>query len=208
MRKNFIAKQVKYFYELMNLEVVEKSNGGNSYKIIQNWYSISTALYKLNEYDFVGKSIEDIFELGASFQSSSNTIAILSHEYANFVNKFNIVKAKCEAIIDSSNIEDDVYDLYVKLPDELNDLNSLSSIIKNLDLSFNKCPVLSNNIGNVSFKRVEEGSSWIVLGIAAAVSTAKVLEWIANFIKSCNEIRIQNRTIKNLDLDNILKEME
>lgn len=208
MRKNSIAKQVKYFYELMNLEVVEKSNGGNSYKIIQNWYSISTALYKLNEYDFVGKSIEDIFELGASFQSSSNTIAILSHEYANFVNKFNIVKAKCEAIIDSSNIEDDVYDLYVKLPDELNDLNSLSSIIKNLDLSFNKCPVLSNNIGNVSFKRVEEGSSWIVLGIAAAVSTAKVLEWIANFIKSCNEIRIQNRTIKNLDLDNILKEME
>ena len=205
MRKNSIAKQVKYFYELMNLEVVEKSNGGNSYKIIQNWYSISTALYKLNEYDFVGKSIEDIFELGASFQSSSNTIAILSHEYANFVNKFNIVKAKCEAIIDSSNIEDDVYDLYVKLPDELNDLNSLSSIIKNLDLSFNKCPVLSNNIG---FKRVEEGSSWIVLGIAAAVSTAKVLEWIANFIKSCNEIRIQNRTIKNLDLDNILKEME
>ena len=48
MRKNSIAKQVKYFYELMNLEVVEKSNGGNSYKIIQNWYSISTALYKLS----------------------------------------------------------------------------------------------------------------------------------------------------------------
>lgn len=208
MRRNIVIKQVKYFYDFLNLEVTDKNSGGNSYKVIQNWYNISTALYKLNEYTFIGNSIQDIFDLGASYQSSSKTISILANEYSNFVIKLNIVKAKCEAMIDSGSSGEDINEIYVKLPNQLNDLNKLSSIIDDLDLSFNKCPILFNNIGNVSFKRVEEGSNWLVLGIAGVITTAKVLDWIANFIKSCNEIRLQNKTIRNLDLDNILKSME
>ncbi len=208
MRRSIVIKQVKYFYDFLNLEVTDKNSGGNSYKVIQNWYNISTALYKLNEYTFIGNSIQDIFDLGASYQSSSKTISISANEYSNFVIKLNIVKAKCEAMIDSGSSDEDINEIYVKLPNQLNDLNKLSSIIDDLDLSFNKCPVLFNNIGSVSFKRVEEGSNWLVLGIAGVITTAKVLDWIANFIKSCNEIRLQNKTIRNLDLDNILKSME
>ena len=209
MRKSLVVKQVKYFYDLMNLNVSDTSSGGNNYKVINNWYTISTALYKLNEYSFIGNSIQDIFDLGAAFQSSSKTISILTSKYNDFLTKFDIVKAKCEAVIDSNSYDDDISNLYIKLPNNLNDLTNLSDIAKDLDTAFNKCPILNKKIGALSFKKVEEGSSWLVLTIGAAiVSGAKVLDWIANYIKSCNEIRIQNRTIKSLDLDNILKEME
>lgn len=209
MRKSLVVKQVKYFYDLMNLNVSDTSSGGNNYKVINNWYTISTALYKLNEYSFIGNSIQDIFDLGAAFQSSSKTISIHISKYNDFLTKFDIVKAKCEAIIDSNSYDDDISNLYIKLPNNLNDLTNLSDIAKDLDTAFNKCPILNEKIGALSFKKVEEGSSWLVLAIGATiVSGAKVLDWIANYIKSCNEIRIQNRTIKGLDLDNILKEME
>jgi len=149
VRRSVVIKQVKYFYDFLNLEVTDKSNGGNSYKVIQNWYNISTALYKLNEYNFIGNSIQDIFDLGASYQSSSKTISILANEYSNFVIKLNIVKAKCEAMIDLDNYEDDINEIFIKLPEQLNDLNKLSSIVDDLDLSFNKCPILFNNVGNI-----------------------------------------------------------
>lgn len=209
MRRSLIARQVKYFYDNLNLEVTEKSHGGNAYKIITNWFQISTSLYKLSEYEFIGDSVQNIFDLGASFQSSSKSISILYGEYSGFVTKFNIVKAKCEAIIDLYKLEeDDIENIYIKLPDNLNDLNTLSSVITDLDVAFNKCPILNRNIGNVSFKKVEEGSSWLVIAIGAAIAGAKALDWIANFVKSCNEIRLQNKTMKNIELDNILKLME
>ena len=209
MRKNLIAKQVEYFYKNLNLEVTDKSQGGNTYKVINNWFPISTALYKLSEYDFIGDSVQNIFDLGASFQSSSKTISILNAEYAGFVTKFNIVKAKCEAIIDSSNLAEDISDLYIKLPDKTPDLLEVSAILKDLDISFNKCPIFSKEIGNISFKRVEEGSNWIVVEIGCAiVAGTKVLNLIANYVKTCNKIRLQNRSIKQADLDIILKEME
>lgn len=210
MRKSLVAKQVEYFYQNLNLEVSDKSHGGNSYKVINNWFPISTSLYKLSEYDFIGDSVQNIFDLGASFQSSSKSISILSGaEYNGFITKFNIVKAKCEAIIDLYKIaDDDLENIYVKLPDNLNDLNTLASIISDLDIAFNKCPILNKNIGNVSFKKVEEGSNWLVIAIGAVIAGAKALDWLANFVKSCNEIRLQNKTIKNVELDNILKLME
>lgn len=209
MRKSLIARQVEYFYDNLNLDVTEKSQGVNAYKVITNWFQISTALYKLSEYDFIGDSIQNIFDLGASFQSSSKSISILSGEYPGFVTKFNIVKAKCEAIIDLYKLEkEDIENIYIKLPDSLNDLNTLSSMISSLDVAFNKCPILNKNIGNVSFKKVEEGSNWLVIAIGAAIAGAKALDWLANFVKSCNEIRLQNKTMKNIELDNILKLME
>lgn len=209
MRKSLVAKQVEYFYSKLDLKVTEKSNGGNVYQVIENWFQVSTSLYKLNEYDFVGNSIENIFNLGAAFQSSSKTIAILSNNYNDFVTKFNIVKAKCEAIIDSSSYDDNINDLYIKLPDKTPDILELSSILKDLDLAFNKCPIFSDEIGYIKFKKVEEGSNWIILEIGCAViGGAKALEWVANYVKTCNEIRLQNRTIKNTELDIILKEME
>ena len=174
MIKSLIAKQVEYFYTKLNLEISEKTNGGNTYKVIENWFSVSTALYKLNEYDFVGNSIENIFNLGAAFQSSSKTISILSSNYSDFVTKFNLVRAKCEAIIDSSNYNDDENDLFIKLPDKTPDILELSSILKDLDLVFNKCPIFSKEIGNINFKKVEEGSNWIVFSIGAAIIGSKV----------------------------------
>ena len=81
-------------------------------------------------------------------------------------------------------------------------------MISSLDVAFNKCPILNKNIGNVSFKKVEEGSNWLVIAIGAAIAGAKALDWLANFVKSCNEIRLQNKTMKNIELDNILKLME
>lgn len=209
MRKSLIARQVEYFYNNLNLEVTEKSQGGNAYKIITNWFPISTSLYKLSEYEFIGDSVQNIFDLGASFQSSSKSISVLSGEYSGFVTKFNIVKAKCEAIIDLYKLEeDDTGNIYIKLPDSLNDLDTLSSMISDLDVAFNKCPILNRNIGNISFKKVEEGSNWLVVAIGAVIGGAKVLDWLANFVKSCNEIRLQNKTIKNIELDSVLKLME
>ena len=50
---------------------------------------------------------------------------------------FDLVRAKCEAIIDLYKLEeDDIENIYIKLPDSLNDLNTLSSIISDLDPSF------------------------------------------------------------------------
>lgn len=209
MRKNLIAKYVGHFYNNLNLDVTEKSHGGNIYKVINNWSNISDALYKLNEFNFVGDSIRDIFDSGAAYQSSTQSISILNSEYSSFVTKFNLIRAKCEAIINFCENKDDVSDLYIKLPDNNLDLTDFSEILKDLDISFNKCPIFSEQIGKISFKKVEEGSSWIVLEIAGVVGVGvKVLDWIANFVKTCNDIRLQNRSIKLSDLDIMLKEME
>lgn len=208
MRKSLVAKQVKYFYDLMDLNVSDANINNSLFKVINNWYQISTALYKLSEYEFVGNSVQDIFDLGASYQSSAEKISIAYADYSKFLTKFNLLKAKCEAVIDSSTFDTDLSNLYIKLPDSLNDLDCLSSIVKDLDIAFNKCPIFSEKIGNISFRKVEEGSNWLVVAIGTIVASAKVLNWVANYIKSCNEIRIQNRTIKKLDLDNIIKEME
>ena len=122
MRKSLIARQVEYFYDNLNLEVTEKSQGGNTYKIITNWFQISTSLYKLSEYEFIGDSVQNIFDLGASFQSSSKSISILYGEYSGFVTKFNIVKAKCEAIIDLYQWgEDGIANMFFTLPEIFND---------------------------------------------------------------------------------------
>lgn len=208
MRKSLVVKQTEYFYNLMDLNVSGSNVSGRIYKVINNWHQISTALYKLNEFSFVGKSVQDIFDLGASYQSSSEKISIVDSDYNRFLIKFNLLKAKCEAIIDSSSIDDDLSNFYIKLPDNLSDLTKFSLILKDLDISFNKCPIFSEKIGSVTFKKVEEGSSWIVIAIGSVIAGAKALDWIANFVKGCNEIRLQNKTIKNIELDNILKLME
>lgn len=201
MRKNSIAKQVKYCHSLLKLSV---SDSG-AFKQVNNWFQISEALYKLNEFSFVGDSVKKIFNLGPPYQSCCETISIPNGNYNVFLSLFNQLISKCEAIIEFSYEEDDESDLHIKLPDRLDDLVDLSNLIKDLDTSFNKCPLLSEKIGKVSFNKVEEGSNWLVVTIAAG---SKVLEWIANYIKSCNEIRIQNRTIKEKNLDIILKKMK
>lgn len=208
MRKKLIAKQVDYYYKKLKLEVVDKTQGSVTFKVINNWSENSESLYKLNEYDFIRDSVEKIFKLGPAFQSSTKSISVLSSEYALFLSKYNIVKAKCEAIIDLYKVEEDeIENLYIKLPNELNDLNELSSIIKDLDIVFNKCPILNNDIGNVSFKKVEEGSNWIVIAVEAIIDNIETLVHIANFIKACNDIRLQKKSLKNADLDYILKLM-
>ena len=210
MRRSSVVQEVKYFYELLDVKCGgDKTHAGNIYKIVENWKEISTALYKLNEYPFIGKSVEEIFNMGPSYQSSVATLSIISSEYKIFLHKLDIVKAKCEAILNEQeyiNSEENV--LYMKLPEDISDLKELSNMISNLDISFNKCPILRNEIGIVTFKRVEEGSSWLVLTVGTIVVGSKVLEWIANFICKCNEIRLQHNNIEISKLDIILKKME
>ena len=207
MRKSAIVHEVKYFYDLLKLEKgADRIYAGTSYKVINNWSEVSVSLHKLNEYGFIGDSVLKIFNLGPNFQASEKTLSVAERDYAKFLALFDIVRAKCEAIIASNSYdttEDDV--LFMRLPDNISDLEELSSMISDLEKSFNKCPILREKAGVLKFKRVEEGSNWLVFTITAVVAGGKALNWIANFISKCNEIRIQNRTIASMDLDNLLK---
>lgn len=49
---------------------------------------------------------------------------------------------------------------------------------------------------------------YIIVILAGAPIAAKTLNWIADFIKKCNDIRIQNRTIKQMDLEYIIEKMK
>lgn len=211
MRKSSMVYEVSCLYDLLNVERgADKSYAGNTYKVITNWKLINTALHQLNDYSFIGDSVNNIFCLGANFLATTETTSILSSEYDKFINLLNIVKSKCKAIIDFCDYNDssERVELYMKLPNDINDLKALSDLISSVNCSFNYCPVLSDKVGRVKFDRVEEGSSWFVFALelcGTITASAKALECIANFIYKCNEIRLQNVNIDEKKLDVMLK---
>lgn len=214
MRTAVLKEQVKECYELLNIKNEKINSNGNTYQKINNWREISGALYKLNEFKFMGNSVKDIFNMGANFMATTENTAIAINDYQKFLNYFNIVKAKCEAIINMQNGDIDASDdenyLYVKLPSDLKELDDLNTIVKGLNLVFNQCPILRETYKEINFVGVDVGSSWFILSVilAGAPIAAKTLNWIADFIKKCNDIRIQNRTIKQMDLEYIIEKMK
>lgn len=206
MRETDVKKLIKLNYEKLELNTQEVNINSTRFIEIKNWKEISGALFLLLRYSFLKDSIENLFECGANVKSNANNITITSSSFKEFENRFNIIKAKCEAIMDYNDFKscmDKENYLYVKLPDELNDLSELEEMIKSLEYIFNKCPILSDSYDKIGFVGVEHGSSWLVLSII--VTSLKLLPEalnnIADFIKKCNEIRIQNRTIRKMDLD-------
>ena len=214
MRTELLKKQVKEYYDLLNIEKQQVNSNGNVYEKIINWKQINKALHALNTFKFMGKSVQNIFDMGDNFIASTETTAVLQQHYQSFINAFNIVKAKCETIIDmdgfSSDSENEENFLYIKIPDNTEELEKLDFIIKGLNTTFNQCPILRDTYQKVSFEGVDVGSSWIVLSfiLTGAPIAAKTLNWVADFIKKCNEIRIQNRTIKKMDLEYIIEKTE
>lgn len=214
MRTELLKKQVEEYYKVLNIESKQVSSNGNTYEKIMNWRDINRALHALNTCGFMGKSVQNIFDMGDNFIASTETTAILSQNFPTFINAFNIVKAKCEAIIDmdgfSSNSKNEENFLYVKIPDNTEELEELDFIVKGLNTTFNQCPILRDTYQKVSFEGVDVGSSWIVLSfiLTGAPIAAKTLNWVADFIKKCNEIRLQNRTIKKMDLEYIIEKTE
>lgn len=214
MRTAILKEQVKEYYELLKIDNEKINVNGNGYQKIRNWRNISLALYRLNEFEFMGDSVNQIFDMGANFMASTESTAIAINDYQKFINYFNIVKAKCEAIINmkngsSDNLEDENY-LYVKLPNNIKELEDLYAIVKGLNTTFNQCPILRDTYKEVNFIGVDVGSSWLVLSfiLTGAPIVAKTLNWIADFIKKCNDIRIQNRNIKKMDLEYLISKME
>lgn len=211
MRTALLKKQVQEYYKLLKLEIETTSSNGNAYKRIKNWKEVNYALHQLNKFDFIGESIENIFELGENFIASTDVTAILDKNYNKFINMFDIVKAKCEAIIDvdygNDKIENEEDCIYIKLPNNLTELDKLTDIVKGLDITFNQCPILRDTYDRVNFEGVDVGSSWLIISfiITASPFVGKTLNYIADFIKKCNNIRIQNRTIKKMDLEYLLE---
>lgn len=210
MRSAVLKKQVEEYYNLLELECQKVSSNGNSYQKIMNWKNVNKALHHLNEFDFMGNSVKNIFDMGDNFIASTDTTTVLEANFIAFKNAFNIVKAKCEAIINNKSVhelENDENCIYIKLPSNLTDLDKLTNIVKGLDVTFNQCPILRETYGKVNFEGVDVGSSWLIISfvIAGAPIAGKTLNWIADFIKKCNDIRIQNRTIKKMDLEYALE---
>lgn len=210
MRIGVLKKRVKEYYEALSIKVSDSNINGRTYKVIDNWKEICTILYELREYKFVGNSVKYIFDLGANFQAPTQTTAIHISDYNKFVDQFDILKAKCKAICDmETNIsyEDDESYLYVKLPEKLSDLEKLNEIIKGLEISINKCPILNDSYEKIEFIGVESGSNWLVL---AVICTAGLdgLRRVADYIKVCNDIRIQSKTIRNLDIEYIVSKLK
>lgn len=214
MRTELLKKQVKEYYDLLKIEKQQVNSNGNVYEKIMNWKQINKALHALNNFKFMGQSVQNIFDMGDNFIASTETTAVLQQHYQAFINAFNIVKAKCETIIDmdgfSSDLESEENFLYIKIPDNTEELEELDFIIRGLNTTFNQCPILRDTYQKVSFEGVDVGSSWIVLSfiLTGAPIAAKTLNWVADFIKKCNEIRIQNRTIKKMDLEYIIEKTE
>lgn len=202
MRTELLKKQVEEYYKALNIESKQVSSNGNTYEKIMNWKDINRALHALNTYNFMGDSVKKIFNMGDNFIASTETTAVLLQQFPTFMNAFNIVKAKCETIIDMDGFrgisENEENFLYIKIPDNIEELKELDFIVKGLNTSFNQCPILRDTYQKVIFEGVDVGSSWIVISfiLTGAHIAAKTLNWVADFIKKCNEIRIQNRTIK------------
>ena len=214
MRTAVLKAQINECYKLLNIKSEQINRNGSTYQKISNWKEINSVLFKLNEYEFIGNSVENIFDMGANFMVSTESTYIVYNDYQKFLNYFNIVKAKCEAILDMKNGNEKDFDdenyLYVKLPDNLKELDDLNTIVKDLNIVFNQCPILRDTYKEVEFVGVDVGSSWIVLSfiLTGAPIVAKTLNWIADFIKKCNDIRIQFRNIKQMDLEYLINLME
>lgn len=212
MRTAILKEQVQEYYEMLNINNEKVTVNGNTYQKIINWKSISMALFELNRFKFMGNSVKNIFNMGANFMASTDITSISINDYENFVNLFNIVKAKCEAVINMENSinEDDENYLYIKLPENLKELDDLNTIVKGINTTFNQCPILRDTYKEVNFVGVDIGSSWLVISfiLTGASIATKTLNWIADFIKKCNDIRIQNRTIKKMDLEYLISKME
>ena len=211
MRTAVLKKQVEEYYKLLKIEAETTTANGSTYQKVKNWKEVNYALHELNKFDFIGESVESIFGLGENFIASTEVTAILDKNYNKFLNMLNIVKAKCEAIMNvdygNSKIENDEECIYIKLPNNLTELDRLTDIVKGIDLIFNQCPILRDTYGKVNFEGVDIGSSWLIISfiMTGAPIVGKTLNYIADFIKKCNDIRIQNRTIKKMDLEYILE---
>ncbi len=211
MRTAVLKKQVEEYYKLLNIENESISSNGNSYQKIKNWKEVNYALHELNKFDFIGKSVEKIFSMGENFIASTDVTAVLTQNYTKFINQFNIVKAKCEAIMEldngNSKIKNDKDCIYIKLPNDMTELDKLTDIVKGIDTTFNQCPILRDTYSKVNFEGVDVGSSWLIVSfvMAGAPIVGKTLNFIADFIKKCNDIRIQNRTIKKMDLEYLIE---
>lgn len=212
MRRNLQVKNIESLYNSLILNTTVRVANQRKYYTIENFDKINLILSKLNEYNFIGDSIEKIYSLSPAYQNSiASFITLELDDYTELSKNIDLVRAKCEAMIDCDINKDEINNLYVKLPDNLKDLEKLSGIIKDLNFSINKCPILHDEIGEVSFKRVEEGSNWIVLSILFTTSipaVAKSLDLIANFIKKCYEIKLLSQELKSSKIDNVLKLME
>lgn len=100
--------------------------------------------------------------------------------------------------------------LFIKLPDNLKELNELREIVKGVDVSFNQCPLIRDLYDSANFEGVDVGSNWIIISfiLTGVPIAAKSMNWIADFIKKCNDIRIQNRTIRDMDIEYIIKKSQ
>ena len=144
MRTELLKKQVKEYYDLLKIEKQQVNSNGNVYEKIINWKQINKALHALNNFKFMGQSVQNIFDMGDNFIASTETTAVLQQHYQAFINAFNIVKAKCETIIDmagfSSDLESEENFLYIKIPDNTEELEELDF------LALNKPSASSNKI--------------------------------------------------------------
>ncbi len=194
---------------MVHLNVQAAMNSNNTYYIISNWIEISDALYILYSYDFLRPSVEAIFSRGVNYQARTPSLSIAAGtDVQQFNNLLEILKAKCNAIIDvsASYVKPNENQLEIKLP-QVDNIDDLENILDKLNKSFTQCPLFEEPL-QIKFDGVESGSSWLIISIVCIVGGGQVLKPVADFIKSCFECRKIFAETKKIDLESRLLQLQ
>ena len=110
--------------------------------------------------------------------------------------------------------------LEIKIPD-LNDITEFKKYIDDLEFVFTKCPFFQSDDASLKLETVENGSIWLIFGVACVSATAtaianmgsELLNNIAAFIDKCFVIKshkltceMQEQQIKNAKIEQKEKE--
>lgn len=187
MRLQEIKKFLVQINDLLKLESTSQKIGNETYYSIKNWDILSECLHDLSNFSFLKNELNNIYNIGINMRVVDKTVSLSSDQNNIFTTNFSKIVLKCEAVLDflDSVAQDDVPEsINIKLPTTVNNLASLTSIVKDLNIVFSQCPLLKD-YGVIKFEGVDVGSSWIRLTTSALAAVTI----IANMANQCLDVR-------------------
>jgi hypothetical protein len=215
MRIEHFKKRLEILKNEVEIKDTISKSGNVDYHTISNWNTVYASLCELNSYSFLTPMVQEIFKLGIQYESYTSTIRI----DANAFNQFNARYKPLISVLNSVNEmldeffgADSIDQINVKLPDNI-DLTALSEMIKDIDFIFNKAQAVRkfNDNKDVTIKRIDSGSIWLILSISAGAVTliGKLVKMALNIKEQQveNEIAVQRLRVAKSGA-NIIEQIE
>ncbi len=177
---------------------------------LDNWKVFVEELEKLSSIVALKDSVIKIYDCIPTFLKSSETVEINSTIEKNFGLAKSSLCDKMVAIIElyeSMGYKSTGDGFDIKLP-TFDDLDELSTYIKEINFIITQCPYLKNDKEVVKFRCMDVGSTWVSFLIAASGTTiilsnlAKIVDYAVKIKSHIVNVEMQEEQLKSMKISN------